>query len=237
MKSVFAIVAFLFAVTVSAEQFKTVKFDDSVDNYISEITIQQILPGTVVVAYDIINQELLADIRAYGCSAEDAVEMEMAFDYTVDARIIALNQNYVSYEIAESSYCGGAHPNHGTSFKTFNSKTGALVDLEASQVIQHSTADYDVYAQFKTELAEVAYQYGQKALIENGCYEGTKEEIIETLSFFYPYIAGLADDKKVVLSVSVPHVASPCALSMNVPLSAVEQFFKKDSEVFSLLNY
>lgn len=237
MKSVIILFAFLLTATASADQFKTVKYDDSAPNYISEITIQQLLPGTVVAAYQVINQELLADIRSYGCSSEDALEMEMTFDYTVDARIIGLNKNYVSYELSESSYCGGAHPNYTTYYKTFNAKTGQVVDMSAEQVFDFENMDFDLHEKYKQELAQVMYQYGQKELLETGCYEGTKEEMLETIGFFYPYIAGLAANKQVVLAVSVSHVAAPCAVSIRVPVAAVSSFFKKNSEIFSLVNY
>lgn len=237
MKSLFSIFAFLFSVAASADQFKTVTYDDSSKNYYSVHTIHSLLPGSVP-AFQKINDSFLSEIRSEGCDAEEAATVEMSYDYSASARIIGLNTNYVAYEVWVSSYCGGAHPNYSQYYKTFNAKTGENVDMNANVTMQGEDVDYEVFEKYQGELAEIIYESGQLSQQGNGCYDDmTKQEVIESLQMFYPYIAGLAKGKQVVLAVSTPHAAAPCSVAVRVPLSKVQKFFGADSEVPALLNY
>lgn len=238
MKTFLALLTLSISTFASADQFKTVTFDDSSKNYYSLLTIHQLLPAAVAKASEEINKNLLSSIRAYGCDAQEAEESANEYDYSVNARLIALNSSYVAYELTMNSYCGGAHPNYATYYMTFNAQTGDEIVINNEVPMQKDEVAYEEFKQYQAEIAEVIYSSADFKKLDNGCFDGlSKKETIEELAAYYPYIAGLAKGKKVVLAVSVSHANTPCAFSVRVPAKDVKHFIAKDSVIREMLKY
>lgn len=234
--------------TSHADSFKSVEKKESyVGVYEMYARYPQILPDSVVTSYEVINKQI-EEMALQGCgaSAEEikkeieefyGKDAQISYDSSINAKIVGLNPNYVGVEVNSSSFCGGAHPNYGTYYLTFDSKTGEQVSFDSEIPSQNvSGDDWEKFQVFQKELAQIIYkniapQIAKDADAFNGCYsEQSKKEILESLETFYPMISGYAANKKVVLTVNPPHVATPCALSIRVPFSAVEKFFAPDAK-------
>lgn len=238
MRAMFLLCLVLSVFSANAAQFKTVTFDNSSKNYYSQIKVQKLLPTTVAKAYKQINADLYQMILESGCDANEAAMSESGMDYNVFARIIALNSNYVSYEISDNSYCGGAHENHSTYYQTYNAQTGEVVDIDTSIAVPSDDVRFEDFEAYQKQLAEVIFNSADFKSQKNICYEDLdKNSTIEALAGYYPYIAALAKNKEVVISVSTPTASFSCALSVRVPMNDVAPFLKNDSEIFSLIQY
>lgn len=241
MKLVIALALLISAASASADQFKTVSKDISSTNYIASISYPQLLNPSVP-AYKKINKNVVTNLTESGCDAEYAAESENTQDYYGSARIVALNQLYVGFEVTHSSYCGGAHPNYGTYHLTFDAQTGKEVDMHNEVPAQNFDGDinWDEFGKYQEELAEIIYKnmdlvkmdYSDEGF-ESDCLssEDGKTAAIEQIVMLFPTISGLAKDKKVIIGTSPAHVATVCAFSIRVPFSEVKKYFKKDGKV------
>ncbi|MDN5211655.1 DUF3298 and DUF4163 domain-containing protein [Fulvivirgaceae bacterium BMA12] len=54
-----------------------------------------------------------------------------AWSIEIDVEVINNDNNYLSLQVNENSYMGGAHPNQFTSFLNFDSRTGEKINLKA----------------------------------------------------------------------------------------------------------
>lgn len=240
MKFILPII-FLFSAAAAADQFKTVTENLSSKNYESSIDYPVFFENSIP-AYAKINETLKAQLKEYGCAPEDAAESEMTYDYTAVARVIGLNKNYVGIEVSSSSFCGGAHPNYGTYGMTFDSNTGELVDIEQEIPQQHygddtTPEEYDLY---QNKLATLIYNNLKAAAFfegeDAGCFDGlSKEETISEIAMMWPYVSGLAKDKKVVLRTSPAHVMAVCELSVRVPYDDVKNLIAPKSKLHKWL--
>lgn len=238
MRAILSIFVIFYAFSVFAAQFKTVTLDNSSKNYFSQIKFQKLLPSTVAEAYKKINTDLYQTLLDSGCDAGEAAVSEAGMDYNVFARVIALNKKYVAYEILDNSYCGGAHENHSVYYQTYNSQTGEIVDIDASIAMQSDDVGYEEFEAYQIDLAEVIFNSADFKSQKNSCYEDLDDaSTVAALAGYYPYIATLAKNQQVVISVSTPSASLPCALSVRVPMSDVAPFFKNGSEIFELINY
>jgi hypothetical protein len=207
----------------------------------------QIFSTSVVAAYKSINDHIKV-IATENCSGtvddikqeiEDLYGKDAGISYysSITARVVGLNQNYVGVEFTSSSFCGGAHPNYATYYFTYDAKTGEVVSFEEEIPVQNiSSNEFDKFSAYQKELALLIYNEIQPEIAKNpdafeGCYSGvTKEEAVETLEMFFPMISGYAANKQVVLTVSPPHAATPCAFSLRVPFSKVEKYFAPNAK-------
>jgi hypothetical protein len=238
MRTMLLICVMVFTFPSFAAQFKTVTLDNSSKNYFSQIKFQKLLPATVAKAYQKINADLYQTLLDSGCDAAEAAVSEAGMDYNVFARIIALNEKYVAYEILDNSYCGGAHENHSTYYQTYNSQSGERVDIGANVAMQSDDVSYEEFEAYQTDLAQVIFNSADFKSQKNSCYEDLDEDsTVAALAGFYPYIAALAKNKLVLISVTTLSSSLPCALSVRVPMSEVAPFLKNESEIFSLINY
>ena len=231
-----------------ADSFKSVeKKENYVGVYEMYARYPQLLPQSVVSSYEIINKQI-EEMALQGCgaSAEEikqeieefyGKDSQISYDSSINAKIVGLNPNYVGVEANSSSFCGGAHPNYGTYYLTFDSKTGEYISFDTEVPLQNSfDKDWEKFQAFQKELAKIIYkniapQIAKDAESYNGCYsEQSKQEVLESLEMFYPMISGYAANKKVVLTINPPHVATPCALSVRVPFSQVEKFFAPNAK-------
>lgn len=238
LKSLIAIALLAASVTVNAASYTITTEDHSSKNYTAKIAYPVLQHG-VVPASGIITTLIRTHLLDSGCGAEDAAESETGYDYDARAGVVALNPVYVGYEVAASSYCGGAHPNHGTYNVTYDSVTGAPVDLEVEIPLQNvEKTSRKSRAAYLKQLARIVYD----AMIANPrldvgeCYKGrARTEVLEELESFYPEISGLARNKQVVIRTNPPHVATPCALAVRVPYAKVSTFIKPASKLHSWL--
>ena len=134
-----------------------VEEDISEKNSTQKITWDK-LADRAVPAAAAINQALRAELVDQACGASD--EPDRSYDYEATATVTEVNENYVSYTVYASSYCGGAHPNHGTYHDTFNSKTGEQLEFDKEVPRQNTdgaNVDWDAFEKYQRELAETMF--------------------------------------------------------------------------------
>jgi hypothetical protein len=223
MKKLMATMIFLsFGSSVFAAQFKTVTENVGHGSYTATVSYPQLFSNSIPASKSI-NEQVRNYIVENGCDIEGLMDPNM--DYQANAKIVALNKNYVGYEVAVDSYCGGAHPNSDTYNMTFDSKTGAPVEMENEVPIQATemTAEYQEYQRTLATLMYNNYNFDMSEKDEE-CYDGTKEEILEVLLNYSPLVSGLAADKKVVLRIYPPHAATVCAFSVRVNYNDIKKY-------------
>ncbi len=244
----FTLMSVFVSITSHADSFKTVLNEEKVEGvYELYASYPQLLPESAAPAYNVISKQI-EEMATEGCGlSADEVKKEIEEFYgadaqisyyaSVSARIVGLNKNYVGVEATTSSYCGGAHPNYGTYYMTFDSKTGEQVLLDSEIPVQDLSGDnWDKFHAYQKELAQIIYknigsEIAKDADAYSGCYSGqTKQEVLESLESFFPLISGYAANKTVVLTVNPPHVATPCALSVRVPFAEVEKYFAPNAK-------
>jgi hypothetical protein len=115
-----------------------------------------------------------------------------------------LGTSYYSLMISGSEYCGGAHPNNATYFKTYNLKTGMEVKVEKEMD--------------SSKLPAFVKLYNSK-ITETDC------KMDEGMAYFN---YGLQSNGIVVVG-EYPHAASVCANSINFSLKEIAPFVKKGS--------
>lgn len=226
MKKLMATIIFLsFGASAFAAQFKTVTEDVSYSSYSASITYPVLLSNSVP-GYKAINEQVRTYLIENGCDTEEPIQPNM--DYDANAKIIALNKKYVGYEVDVGSYCGGAHPNYDTYNMTFDSQTGAAVDLEKEIPIQ-ATEMSPEYHEFQSQLAILLYNNFDMKSHAQECFEdATKEEVLQQIKDFFPLITGLAANKKVVVRIYPPHVATVCAFSVRVNYDDVKKYLNPE---------
>ncbi len=63
---------------------------------------------------------------------KEAMQQQVpAWSIEIDVEVINNDDNYLSLQVNENSYMGGAHPNQFTSFLNFDSRTGEEITLKA----------------------------------------------------------------------------------------------------------
>ena len=243
MVTVLALLSVIVGTSAYADSFQSVVKEEKYEGvYEMYARYPQLTANSVAPAYAMINQQI-ADLAMEGCgSTPEEIKNEIEEFYGKDAqisyfsstaaKIVGLNKNYVGVEVTSSSFCGGAHPNYYTYFLTFDSQKGEQVAFDSEIPLQNTTGnDWEKFNAYQKDLAKIIYKNIAPIIAKdqeayNGCYSGqTKQEILESLEMFYPMISGYAANKKVVLTVNPPHVATPCALALRVPFSEVEKFF------------
>jgi hypothetical protein len=233
MKILLSLVITVAALNASADQYKTVTKDLSSKNYQSSISYPEFNASSIP-AYVAINANLVNTLISYGCDVEEAATSEFGQDYNASATVVALNQNYVGIEVIDESYCGGAHPNSSSYNVTYNSKTGAFLNMSEEfpqQDFSVDNVDWDKLSAFQATLAKIMYKYRKlDKSADPSCFENqSKKEYIDQLASLSPAISGLAKGKTVVIKTFPPHVAAVCTSSVRVPYSEIKSFLKKDS--------
>jgi hypothetical protein len=230
MQFMFALIlAAMLGQAATAASFKTVKIDKESSKYNFSVEYPEFLPGSAP-GYKAINATIYEDIVEGGCELDQ--QITNTFDYSAVAEVVALNKNYVSVRADTSSFCGGAHPNYSTYFLTFAAESGALLNIEKEfGFIDYNDPGYD---HEKTEarrrlLAELLVDHNSSQAKETECFTGTRQEMIDSLQDFFPYVAGLASGKKVILAISPPHAATPCYFDARVDYAAIKSLLNADS--------
>lgn len=248
MKILSLMIVLLAAAASNAQSRVTATIDLSSKNYTAEVSYEVLSLTSPAKAYDVINKGVL-EIISQGCDPVDALESETGFDHFAQAKIIAENIDYVGYEVTSGNYCGGAHPNYYIYHLTFDAATGLPVDMNKEVPKQDfDNADsypnfYDDLTVYQNELAEIIASNIKPTADKDlagfeDCFSEsgmTKAELTEELALLFPTIAGLAENKKVVLSISPPHVMAACTFSVQVPYSEVSKYIDAGSILHSWL--
>lgn len=243
MKTVITLLVVLSMSSAFAEQFKTVTKDYSSKNYDSTFKYPVLLQNSVAKAADKINKNFLQSLIDKGCGGDEEPTAEISFNYDISSRIVALNASYVGYEVSYDDYCGGAHPNNGTYNVTYNAVSGEEINMDQEVPVQsydnisNPNGSFDKYQE---ELAKIMYANLKTATLDMtdessledclGLKDG-KKAVIDQLVTMFPMISGLAKNKEVIIRTYPAHVMAICGLSVRVPFSKVEKYFKKDSVV------
>lgn len=239
--AVTTISAVAFAVIPPASQSQTTKVEEDISetNSTQKITWDK-LEASAAPAAAAINASLRASLVESACGASE--EPDRSYDYDASATAIEINENYVAYQITASSYCGGAHPNYGTYHETYDAKSGEKLDMGMEVPMQNYDGDVDWAARekYQQELAEIMFREAKAsnstALKDTECFEDMSDaDVIQQIKDFWPSISGLGPDKKVITSISPPHVATPCQFDLPVSLSSVEKFLAPNSKIKTLL--
>jgi len=221
---------------VFAANTSRIEEDISQKNSTQKISWDQLQPGAVPSA-ETINAALRTELIDSSCGASD--DADQSYDYEASANAVEINGNYVAYQISYDSYCGGAHPDAGTYNLTYNSKTGAKVDMDKEVPLQDASSDkvdWNAHDKYQHDLAEVMLSFIKDSksdvLKDTECFDSLSDaDTIDQIVNFWPTISGLGPDKKVITSISPPHAAAPCQFDLAVPLSAVDKFVAPNSEI------
>lgn len=213
----------------SADQYKTIKSESKTDKYEYAVSYPQLLPGSVP-AYAAISAQIRSHITEGDCGGQPDQE-GASYYYSAEATVVALNATYVGVAVRTNDYCGGAHPNNGTYYLTYDARNGAELSIEREFGFKHyNDPEYDF------EKMEARRKLLAELLVERipagdakECYEGTRAEKLETLSNFYPVVHGLAKNKTVVLGVQPPHVASVCAFEVRLNYAEIQHLLDRGS--------
>ncbi|MBY0314663.1 MAG: DUF4163 domain-containing protein [Bdellovibrionales bacterium] len=226
--------ALVVAASASADQFKTVTEEFSQPKSQAEISYPVFFENSVP-AFQKINADIVTHLKESSCGPVFEGEEEWReYSYNVTTRVVGLNQKYIGLEMTYDIDCGGAHPNFGFYNRTYNSQTGEVVDMGTEIPLQDfENEDWQAQEQYRKELAAIMYnnlgQLTDKDW-EPSCYEGmNKQETIEQIEQFWPYVSGLAKDKKVIIRLSPPHVATPCGFAVRVSYSEVQKYLAPNS--------
>ncbi|MBX3021373.1 MAG: hypothetical protein KF799_06805 [Bdellovibrionales bacterium] len=229
MKAILVISAFLASTVASAAQFKTVKESSNANRSEIEISYPELFSNSVP-AYATINADIAKNVRN-GCGEPEADQP--GFYYEAEARVVALNKNYVGIGVSGNDYCGGAHPNSWSYYLTYDSQSGKSLNIEREfGFTDYDAPDYDsdMNDALRTKLAGILVNHiPPEDQGEEGCFPGTRQEKIEALLTFYPVVHGLAKDKTIVLGIQPPHVAAACRFEIRVKLQDVKSMLPESS--------
>lgn len=220
-----------------ASPWKIITEDASfgIENYEAKIQYPKIKRVSWVWASKTISKNIKANLMEYGCLGEGETVDEYGasgMDYEATAAIIGLNKNYVGIKVNFNSYCGGAHPNHGTYFLSYNSMTGEEIKMD--EEVPGNNYDNLQREEVSLALAEIILDNSD---MDSECLAGEnrEENIREIADFQSPKISGIAKDKMVVISTNVAHAMKPCEVSLRVPYSSVKSFIKSGSILHKIL--
>lgn len=219
------------SIQVNASSIQNVSEDLSEPGLDFKLSYQKVT-AKVVTARDVINKSLRDKFIEIACSASDALEENTVYDTQIVAKAVAVNKNYVGFEVSGSEYCGGAHPSHFIFHLTYDAKTGEEVEMdkEVPRQAVGDITDWEDREKLQMELAEVIYKNLANATdqdMDNDCYSlelDSATDIIDGIAMYSPSISGLSKNKKVILQTSPPHAAFACALTVVVDYSRVKKF-------------
>jgi hypothetical protein len=232
MKSLLTLAILAVAFNASADQYKTVSLDLSTKHVEADISYPELFVGSVPAATTI-NVDLKNLLVTNSCDEADAADSGRNQYYSAHARIAALNQNYVGINVGSDYNCGGAYPNVGEYYVTYDAQTGARVEMDKEVPRQNTdgeNVDWDAYERYQKEVAKVIY--ANLDIKNTECFgDLTKKEAIAEIANVGAHIAGLAKDKKVILKTSPVHAIQVCEVEVRVDFKQVKRFFAKDSVV------
>lgn len=211
MKNHILITLMMMTTPALADSFRTVKVAHETKRYSYSAEYPELLPGSVP-AFQRINEQLLKDVVNNGCELDEGSK-QMQYNYNVVVKIVALNPKYVGVRVQSDDYCGGAHPNNSTYFLTYASANGKPLAIEREFGFEDSSRpdfDFEKDQARRLLLAERMVTKLNKADFDSECYSGTNKEIAEQIASFWPSVSGLANNRRVILSISPPHVATVC---------------------------
>lgn len=213
----------------SADQFQTVKVDESTPRSTFIVSYPQFFANSVP-GYATINATIEKELRENACGEPQKDEPD--FYYETDAKVVALNQRYVGVQINANDYCGGAHPNYSVYFLTFDSNSGATLDISREFGIlpwDSPGPDEKKVDKIRAKLAVLLTDAMPKDAEENCFTKMSRKEKIAQVLDFYPVVQGLAKNKTVVVGISPPHVATVCRFGVRLPYAKVRSLIEPNS--------
>lgn len=242
MKTIIAATLLTLSLGAQADQFKTVSQDASLGfkNYDATISFPKFFSNSIP-AHTLINAQIESNMLMNGCISGNETQDDVnefapnGMSYDATARVVGLNKKYVGIEVTASDYCGGAHPNHYTAHYTFDSNTGAMVNMDKEiPASKYDHADNDLLRVKLSKL--IVEQIIIEKRTDDGCFEGqTKKEMVESINMDYPMISGLARGKQVIISTSPAYANTPCKETVRVPYAKVKSLIKSGSILHKLL--
>lgn len=140
-------------------------------------------------------------------------------DYDASVVPTLITPRWLGAELSVGSYCGGAHPNSGTSSLTFDRVSGAAVDLSGwlnDAAIERRRAE-------ATELVTVRPALRRVIVAHAGEIEPDCREPVVDAEF---WDIGL-ERGGLRFTPEMPHVLTPCANPALVPWAALTRFFSR----------
>lgn len=159
-----------------------------------------------------------AVIEHLNCRATGRLERgpDAGYDTEIRQELVAWNDSFVVVRTFAEGYCGGAHPWHFPSTKTYRLDTGSAVDLSTwllppyrSQVAENSPLG---------RLLLKAY-----ARTDDG--DECKGNVTWTGADIHPLPGQL------VFETSAPYALTPCAEDVSLPLSKIERFLSPEGKL------
>ena len=130
------------------------------------------------------------------------------FEQALAPRMVS--RPFLTVELAESTFCGGAHPNHGVAHLTLDRQTGAPVDLH--DWVGPPADEYGNAQLLKPLRAAILARWPDQR-------DECREYVVEALYWDMELArAGLS------FTPMLPHVASPCEEAVMVSWTDVEPF-------------
>ena len=201
----------IFAAPAMANSFRTVRKSHVTPRYDYSVEYPLLLNGSTP-GYQAINTHLKLNVIENGCDVDQGSK-QIQYNYNVTVKVVALNSGYVGFRVEYDNYCGGAHPNYGTYFMTYEASTGKYLEIEREFGFKDpESADYDGQADEVRRhlLAEMMVAKVPRDLLDNDCFTYNGQPVADGIALNYPYVAGLANRKRVIMAISPPHVASIC---------------------------
>ena len=216
------------SITAQAKSYQTISEDVSEKR--SKQTISyEILDTASSPAAEAINKAIKESMMQGLCGASEDEEFS---EYYADmnAKISEENSNYVSVAASYDTYCGGAHPNYGMYYLTFNVQSGQVVDMDVEVPAQKYNDDYDAHEKFQIKLAEIMAANIEKndpqlkdekfqCLVDA---KDSSESIAEFIKDMYPTLAGLGKDNSIIATISPPHAMAACTFDLSLSLKEVD---------------
>lgn len=217
----------LFATTAFAEAQKTVTAKNDLFSVI-EVKDQSklgdldssyvVFTAKAATAYEAINKQLLEAADLEIC---DTGMSDMISDNESTMKVVLVSSSFVTLQMSGSNFCGGAHPNNYTNLITFDSQTGKVQE-EADILDAAKSKDY----------ASIVQSALKKAI---SAKEDCKDAVSDVDDMIFPGSFALGN-KNVLVTSSLPHVASACDSTAQIPYSVLKPYLQKGSLAEKLAN-
>jgi len=212
----------VFAVSAHADSWKTVNVVKNQKNYEFSYSYPK-LNANASPEYKKINDVIVSEI-SQGCgeiTSDFAPTDETPWWYGATALVRGLNKNYIAIEVGMGTDCGGAHPDSGSAYYTFDTKTGQVVSVEKGLGLNYDEgipdSVWDKDSQIQTKLAEIIAKHMDTTDMDPECYPGTTfQDLVDDVENYFPTVGSLARNKQVILTISPGHAALACSVEVRV---------------------
>jgi len=160
-----------------------------------------------------LNRDLEREARSHLCEPNAGANMDASFEM----KVTYLGPRLLGISTAEDSFCGGAHPSHGTRGLLYYLRTSTRLDVEREMV------NAEAFRRFVDRRVRAA----RPSNAPEECADAYKEQ-----TWGYIYILG---PRSVSVSQDYPNVVMACAYTTQIPHAALIPFLKPNSPLRTLV--